>query len=428
MTTGTKIDRRSRRTSALLATALLLGSATLAAAQETTVASTTDGRWAPWVGCWQASGRDAETLDLSPGSQTPSPVVCVVPTTGSPAVDLVTVTGSQVGTPERVDANGTRRSVAREGCDGWETADFSPNGARIYVRSEFACSGNRTRTSTGIMSITPNGEWLDVQGVKVASNTAVRVVHYGHVPVPAALPAEMKAALQGNKMATTTALLSASDSLRIADVVDATKHADPLVVQTWLAERGQGFSMDAKKLTQLADAGVAPNVIDLMVALSYPQTFAINLAQNNGQIVPTEQTRANTEVADARNDTQVVFMNWDPLYSGSYGYGYGSFYGYGYGGYPGFRYPGYSWYQGNRPIVITRPSGSVDVPAPDNRGRMVRGRGYTRPADRDDRGSSAGRTGGSTSGSSGASASTGSSGSSSDRGSSTGRTAKPRSP
>lgn len=426
MRTTMYIDQRTGRKGIRLAAALFVGSAALAGAQERPLAAS-DARWAPWVGCWQASDAD---LDLSPGSRTPSPVVCVVPTADAGSVDLVTVTGNAAAKPERVDANGARRAVSREGCDGWETAEFSPDGARIYVRSEFACGANRTRTSTGIMSISPNGQWLDVQGVQVGANTGVRVVHYGHVPVPTALPAEMKTALEGNKLATTTAMLDASDSLEIADVVEATRKVDALVVQTWLAERGQGFAMDAKKLTQLADAGVAPNVIDIMVALSYPQVFAINLAQSNGQIVPTSQTRANAEALDPRNDTHVVLMDWDPLYSGSYGYG--SFYGYGYG-YPGWGYPGYTWYSGNRPVVVvTRPSGSVDVPAPDRRGRMVRGRGYTRPSDGGSSGTSGASPRGSRTGSSDGSASSGSSGGSSagssDKGSSTGRTAHPRKP
>jgi hypothetical protein len=112
----------------------------------------------------------------------------------------------------------------------------------------------------------------------------------------------------------------------------------------------------------------------------------------------------------------MVFMSWDPLYSGAYGsysrYGYGYANGYGYGGF----WPTY-YYQG-RPVVITRPSGSVDVPERDTRGRMVRGSGYTRPAGRD-----GGSSGGTprTSTSDGGSRSTGSSSPSGGD-----RTAKPR--
>ena len=414
---STRHNAKSNRTSYVLAAALLLGSAAAAGAQETQLASS-DGRWTAWVGCWQASGRDATTLT----PDKPLPTVCVVPVAGNATVDLVTVNGTTAVT-ERVDANGSRRTVNREGCNGWETASFSADGKRIYLRSEYQCTGNRLRTSTGIMSISPNGEWLDVQGVKVESHSGVRVVHYGRVPTPPAVSAEARAAIasQGT-MATSIAVVAASDSVRLADVVDASKHVDPLVVQTWLAQRGQGFNLDAKRLTQLADAKVAPNVIDVMIALSYPQTFALSLAQADGQIVQTSgprQVAANEEVGNG----PVVFMNWDPLYSGMYGYGYSSMYGYRNGlGYNGY-YPDYWYLRG--PTVITRPSGTVDSPRPDTRGKMVRGSGYTRPDDRQDSGSS-GSPRSSTSGGSGS----GSTGSSSTGSSSGGepRTAKPRSP
>jgi hypothetical protein len=237
--------------------------------------------------------------------------------------------------------------------------------------------------------------------------------------VPCGSRPETKAALEGQKLAATTAMMSVADSVTIANVIEASKHLDPLVLQTWLAQRGQGFQLDAKKLAQLADAKVPSNAIDVMVALSYPQVFAVNLAQANGQIV---QTSGQQQVAaeEGRRDGPMVFMSWDPFYSSRYGYGYGNPY------YSGYRYGfgyGYSgnWYR-NTPIVIVRPSQSVEARSSDH-GRMVRGSGYTRPSG----GGSSGSPRGSTSdgGSSGGSSS-GSSGGSSSGGE--GRTAKPRSP
>jgi hypothetical protein len=412
------------RSSYVLAAALVLGPVA-AGAQETQVAST-DG-WTPWVGCWQASGRDPSTL----APDKPLPTVCIAPVAGEGNVDLLTVTGATVSS-ERVDANGNRRNVSREGCNGWETAAFSGDKKRIYLRSEYECTGKRVRTSTGIMSISPNGEWLDVQGVKVASNTGVRVVHYGRVPVPAAVSAEARAAIERQgSMATSIAVVAASDSVRVADVVDATKHVEPIVVQTWLAQRGQGFNLDAKKLTQLANAKVSPNVIDVMVALSYPQTFALNLAQADGEVVQTSGPRQ--VASEEMGNGPVVYMGWDPLYSYGYNaYGYNR-YGYRGGlGYNGY-YPEY-WYPGGT-VIITRPSGSVEEPRGDTRGKMVRGSGYTRPQDRSDGGSSGTPRSSTSEGSRGSSGSGSSSTGSSSTGSSTGsssgggdRTAKPRSP
>ena len=409
MTTRQYLSSKSSRS--VVAAALLIGSATLAGAQNTQVAAA-DARWAPWVGCWQPSSLDPITQTLAPNKS--APIVCIAPAAGNAMVDLITVNDSSVGQPERVDANGARREVGRDGCTGWETAEFSPDAKRIYLKTEHKCTGNRTRSSTGIMSITPTGQWLDVQGVRVDSHSAVRVVRYGRVPVPATLSAEMRSALEQGGMATSLAVMAASDSIRIADVIEATHRVEGLVVQTWLAQRGQGFTLDAKRLSQLADAKVPANVIDVMVALSYPQAFAVNLAQADGQIIQTSGMRPNAE--EAIGYGPMVFMSWDPFYSSSYGYY--SRYGYnglGYGG----NYPPY-YYQGT-PVVITRPSGSVDLPQRDTRGRMVRGSGYTRPADRGDGGSSAGSPRSSTSDGGGSRTTGGSSGGGD-------RTAKPRSP
>jgi hypothetical protein len=303
------VNRKAKMTAALVA-ALLLGSS-LAGAQRTQLASA-DGRWTPWVGCWQASSRDALSLELAPNKA--APVVCIVPAAGNATVDLVTVNGTKADAPERVDANGSRREVNREGCTGWETAEFSPDAKRIYLHSQHQCTGNRTRISSGIMSISPNGEWLDVQGVKVESHNGVRVIHYGRVPVPAALSADMRASLEGRNLASAVATTAAGDSLRLNDVIEAARKVDPLVVQTWLAQRGQGFDMDAKKLTQLSDAKVPTNVIDIMVALSYPQAFAINLAQADGQLIQTNGREVAAGDEPLRNGP-TVFMSWDPFYS-----------------------------------------------------------------------------------------------------------------
>lgn len=405
MTTQRYVSSKSGR--AIVAAVLLLGSAAAAGAQSTQLAAA-DARWTPWVGCWQPSAPDAAAAQ-APNKA--APVVCFVPAPGNATVDLVTVTGATVGTPERVDANGSRRQVSRDGCNGWETAEFSTDAKRIYLKSEHQCTGNRIRTSTGLMSITPTGEWLDVQSVKVDANSGVRVVHYGRVPIPEALSTDLRTAIENGSLASGVAALESRDSVSVADVVEATKRVDPLVVQTWLVQLGQGFNVDAKRLAELANAKVPANVIDVMVALSYPQAFAINLAQADGQIVPTgNQAQANAQEALGNGPT--VFMSFDPMWSSSYGY----YSRYGSNGYYNNGYYG-TYYQA-RPVIVTRPSGTVDAQQSESRGRMVRGSGYTRGGD----GGSAGAPRGSTSDGGTKSSGAGSSGSSG----SSGRSAKPR--
>ena len=99
------------------------------------------------------------------------------------------------------------------------------------------------------------------------------------------------------------------------------------------------------------------------------------------------QTSGPRQVAsEEMGNGPVVYMGWDPLYSYGYSaYGYNR-YGYRGGlGYNGY-YPEY-WYPGGT-VIITRPSGSVELPNADTRGKMVRGSGYTRPQGRSDGGSS----------------------------------------
>jgi hypothetical protein len=184
-------------------------------------------------------------------------------------------------------------------------------------------------------------------------------------------------------------------------------------VQTWLAERGEGFTLDAKQLVALEKDGVAPQVIDIMVALTYPQVFALDRSRVGGP--------AAENTASAGSGRTVYAYAWDSFYS-PFGYRYGyNPYGYGYGyGYGG-------WYY-DRPVIIVRPSDNER-----EHGKVVKGRGYVRGGSID---RSSGSSGGSSdvrasrggSGSGSSSSGSSSKGSSSSGSGSSGRTAKPRPP
>jgi len=150
-------------------------------------------------------------------------------------------------------------------------------------------------------------------------------------------------------------------------VIEASKKASPAVVEAWLLERGQHFSLDATTLVQLADAGIPARVTDAMVAVSNPQKFAV------AHVDPTTQyNRPEDDVTGRRIPVYLVPPPYDPFlwgysnYGYGYGYGYGSPYGYGaYGNYYG--YP----YYGGTPIIVVPGSGNVP-----GHGRMVNGSGY----------------------------------------------------
>ncbi len=420
---------------ALLA-ALLVAAATPVRAQDVQ----TDPRWQAWLGCWQPVSGPARAA----GDTAQAPLVCVVPAPGSVGVDVVAVSGGQIVTRDLVEATGEHRSVTRDGCPGWESAQFSSEGSRVYLSAEYTCPGNLKRTTSELMAITDAGQWLDVRGATVRGLPAgVRVLRYDEARAGATVPSDLAYAVQGRGgMAVSTAREAAGEPLVPADVVEAVHQLDPAVVEAWLVEEGQGFDVSGAELVELQKEGVPGRVTDVMVALSYPNVFALDVS--NRQIA----RRAPTPVGVEDYGHPPVYgyggygspfgcyspFSWD-CYA-PYGWGYYSPYAYSPYGYysPYGGWAGYGFYPSGGVIVVQGGGGQVA-----RHGRMVIGRGYTagtatgtsgRPATREGRwqrsgggeaapSSSAGERG--SSGSSGSSGASGSSGSSS-----TGRTAHPK--
>lgn len=406
------------RTKYAIAASLVAG--VLAAAPSHAQSAGADTRWRAWLGCWEPITPDGGTPLEAQGLR-----VCVVPSTGTSAVDIVNVANGKVAERTHVEASAEKRAIGREGCTGVESAAWSPDNRRVYLQAEISCDGVR-RTTSGLLAFSPSGEWLDVQGVRTGTASGVHVTRYRPVANLTGIPVEIAQALGNMQLAVSTARGAAAAPIVADDVVDAVKHVDKPVVEAWLVERGQGFDLDAKHLVALADAGVPGSVTDLMVALSYPKVFAINRASRDAEALAPGRAGGNTTVSGrtipvyASNSCYSDF-GWGPYsrYSSWYnscGYGYNSYYN-GYNGY----YNG--WYYGNQPIIIVNrgDASAPGVPTETTHPRIVKGQGATE-----------GRTVSQPSTSSGSSSSGSSSGSGTSSGStssgSTGRTAHPRTP
>jgi hypothetical protein len=395
--------RRFSSAAGLTAGLLLLGNT--AAAQDVKL----DSRWQAWVGCWEAVDPNAAADgSVAVSINAPAkPRICVIPAAGKSAVDVATVVGDSIAMRQHIDATGEQSESVRDGCKGWDRATWSANGQRIFTRSAYTCPGGLTRTSNGVMAMTSDGEWLDVLGVVAGTTVGVRAARYREVN-PATLPAAIATSLKDRTQWARDARIAASAQVTSADVIEASRYIDPGVVQTWLAERGEGFAVDAKQLVELDEAGVPPLVIDVMVALSYPEVFSLDRTRIGG--APADSLREDV-------GRTVYVYGWDPYYS-PWGYRRG---GYGYGGYYG------GWYDGPRPVVV------VKQPADKAHGHVDKEKGYT-PGDgaTPRRGSTSGTKDEArgSKGESGGSSSKGSSGGSSSKGTSSGsgRTAKPRPP
>jgi len=314
----------------------------------------TDPRWLPWLGCWQSTEARDDHL------------ICIRPLDDDLGVEMVTYADGSIVSQEILRADGEQRALTREGCNGWESAEFSEDGKRVYLRSEFACEGDVRRNSSGLISMSSPASWLDVQVVGVAGNNAVRALRYTLASPERLDAAGVEPVAEDRAMAVSAARTAAATPLTVEDIIDVSANLTPEAVEAWVVERGDELALDSKKLVQMADAGVPESVIDLVVAVSFPNTFAINAEGREGEFRATEPRSGESADEYAYPGYYDPFY-WDPFRFGRYGY-YSPWGYYGYGGGPGWYYPG-------RPIVII-PGGDDSEAEP--RMRRVKGQGYTR--------------------------------------------------
>ncbi len=385
-----------------VAGALLTGVVLLVGlAPSTLSAQDMDVRWFPWLGCWEAvdGGED-------------SPLLCVRPAAQGEGVEFLTWAEGKITSSETILADGFPKNAEREECRGLEEARFSDDGRRVYLKSDYVCEGGIERGASGILAMINPMEWVDIKAVEGTP----WVLRYRLARASKVEEAGMENVVASRASAVKAARIAASARLTENDLIEAAGKVDAVAVEALIVERGDPFAVNAGMLIRLADAGVPESVIDLAVAISFPDRFAVK-----GGLAQVDEYATDAGYAPRRS----IYMGMGSLYGGFgfgyspyfYGYGYSPYYygGYGYGYGNGYGYGGY--YQPRPIIVQPRVSGG---------GQWIKGRGYTR-------GTSAGSTGrqarprGSSAGSSGGSRATSSPPVRSSGGSrSTGRTAKPR--
>ena len=341
-------------------------------------APTSDPRWTAWVGCWGAGPMDAL------GGALARPV-CVVPAGGS-AVDIVSIADGRVAARERIDANGEQRPAERDGCTGWQSARWSADGRRVYLRSEHQCAAGVKRSSSGLVAMSPAGEWLDVVSVTSGKDTGVRVIRHREISNPAGLtglPQDVVSALK----AIPASRIDESRTLAVApigtaDIVEASHQVSDGVVAAWLNDLRQTIAVDAKRLVELANAGVPDRVLDMMVGLAYPQAFAVPpsptvlgaLAGIDDRGAPVARIEPPCSDFSLYGWGSCSPFGYSPFGFAPYGfapYGYPySFSQFGYGSFGYFPSSYGGWYANEPAVVIIRPADS------GSHGRVINGVGY----------------------------------------------------
>jgi hypothetical protein len=329
----------------------------------TASAQTPDARWNDWRGCWNLVA-DGNVAQLPPAEDAAGGVagpirpggsrsarVCVTP--GRGGAELTTFVGDQQVLSQTIVADGTDHPVNDGGCTGTQRARWSDDGHRLFTRAQVACEGQPSRTVTGLALIAHDGDWVDVQAVTVGNTDSVRVRRY-RPPV--------ERAQQG--------VPAAAKRLQAEHVKEATKYVSPRAIEAALMETSSRFPLSSRVLVDLDKAGVDDRVIDLMVALSYPRSFAIRPSGADDRLTPLPPV-FGADYIDASYDYPYLF---GPYYSNYYysPYFFSPF------GYSYLRY--YSRFSSPYPYELVTGGGgggSVDGGRPPEAGRVINGRGYT---------------------------------------------------
>jgi hypothetical protein len=165
------------------------------------------GSWQSWLGCWTAGPAIG---GIAPSAL--APLVCITPTADANVVDVVTVSDEKVVSTQRIDASGRELPVETKGCTGTQRAQWSADARRVYLKATATCEGV-SRVTSGIIAMSPTGEWLDVQGVSAGSDEGVRVARYHDAGVPSAVPEQVAATLRSRATASQGARLAAGATI-----------------------------------------------------------------------------------------------------------------------------------------------------------------------------------------------------------------------
>lgn len=352
-----------------------------------------DDRWLAWMGCWQP-------VRSSTTAAAPESLLCFQPGADEAGVEMVWVEGGEISSREVVRADGQLRESNGEGCRGSRRATFASRPGRVYMHMDQTCDGGVERASSGMFAMISPDVWIDTRVVTFDDEKLTWVTRYRLATQSEAEAVGLGDIAADRSMAVRSMRLAASGSYWVEDVVEAARQIDPEAVEAWIVEHESPLDIDADRLIRLADAGVPEDVIDMMIARSFPDRFALSSDDDYGP-------RPGLAYGGVYDPFFGGYSRWGyPYFGYRYGgyyspfYGYGLPYGYGYG-------HGYGY-----------GPGIVRVSDRDNGGRVIAGRGY----------SSGQGSGGSTTRYIGTSRGTPSIGSSSgsSRGTSTGRTARRR--
>ncbi len=219
-----------------------------------------------WLGCWDVMADPEDDFQEPLEAQQ---MICVVPGDAPNALDMTVLVNEHVVATETIVTDGSRQPVSDGGCDGWIRSVLSEDRRRLYLQSEATCADGKLKNLTGASMMVSGGLWVDIHALWVDGEREVLIQRYRPVEAGIArLPGALPTALHDVRR-------SAAAPLSIENVIEALRIVDPAVVEAMLLESEASFGINSDLLLRLDDAAVPGEIIDLMVALSFPDYFSV---------------------------------------------------------------------------------------------------------------------------------------------------------
>ncbi len=240
-----------------------------------------DERWLPWLGCWELTG---DAVDYRQVDDVGRRVVCVAPRLDGSGVNLTTQLDDEVIAQNTVVADGRARGLAETDCTGEQTASWSADGRRLHSFVNAECTGDAQRSLAGLSMLVEGNLWMELQSISFDGGEHRELVVRQYTHLDDAATAELGHPTLAPALASEAARarVAASAPLDVDDVLEASEIFSVEVVEAAILESDSMFALNADELVRLADAGIEDRVIDLMVAISFPDQFVVDSGRSGG--------------------------------------------------------------------------------------------------------------------------------------------------
>jgi hypothetical protein len=323
-----------------------------------------DTRWLPWIGSWRLVSNTINTVGSALREEY---LLTIRPDDKGKFITMESSRDKTVMFEEKIEADGLRHPLNKDGCKGWYSYSWSETGKRLLFNGESSCADDLSQKISGISIIDTVGDWVDIKLLKSGKERAITIRRYRNVENDFVTPILIIPSKPS------VARISAGTNFSLDEIIELSSKVEPEVLEAALVEMGRPFPVNSKLLVRLSDAKVPSQIVDLVVALSFPDEFTVE--------------RMTLSWVKTSPSFRPPYYDWTmyPWYWTSSAYSpYGHWYWYWgwdwdwyqqYAWYPyGYGYIPYShYYRGY--IPYSHYSGG---PSTDSSGKLVAGRGYIR--------------------------------------------------